>query len=211
MIAFLVILSLIFLSAAVYFFIPWYKVRNDIRKFKDLYDGDESDMELIYVDTLGNHWYQYKNVLNLPPMRAIRAEIRSIDAEFCLTPQMWDQLYILIKLAFNKGDYMRAGHFIDIVNERRTLPAEEETLKAMCDAYFLLKGENPKNTSEFWYKKKQEAWSKDGDCNAFFLRLAMSMVRDIKEVSKEDFLTFLHRQAESDSLNRALRHDMARS
>lgn len=196
------VLAFIFFLVSCYLAYPWLRERYSFRQYLDEYRSAESLMEHVYTSRNGTKVYQYKNVLNLPPKRAIKAELQMKLSTLCLTAKMFDEYTAAMKAACNKNDLQRVGYLIGRMEERRTLPAEENTLAALSDTLLLLEGENPKATSEFWMKKKRKLWEEDDDCYAFFLHVALTCTRDIKEQSPEETLRSLRFQAEQHLLHR---------
>jgi len=71
------------------------------------------------------------------------------------------------------------------------MAAERQTLLDLADCYFLIEGEDPKLPSEYYTKKKMEVWSKDPECEAFFLTAANSSIQNFSELSDTDLLQYL--------------------
>ena len=88
------------------------------------------------------------------------------------------------------------------MEQRRALAEEEDTLKSLADAYFLIEGENPKQTSDFWFEKKKEAWKKDPECYAFFLLESFRNIRTTKGLSSTDLLDYFRTNAQEQALSR---------
>ena len=195
-------LLIIFIASTIYFFIPWLKTHRNIRKYRELYKSHDSKLSLCYTDKDGNNWYQFTNLLNMYPMRAIRAEVATNASHLGITPEMFDRYIREAKIALDKGNHSRVGHLLERMDERRLLAAEEETLKGLADAFFVLEGEDPQTTSPYWFDKKKEIWSKDPECYAFFLHAAFSLLRTTSELSKTDLLNYLQTQASGKLLNR---------
>lgn len=185
------ILTILFFSTSVYLGLPWIKRKYSIRKHRDEYKALENDIEVIYDDEFGNRWYQFKNVMSMPSKRAIAVERATRLAKLGLTEKMFDEYTFALKQANNVKDTNRIGYLVGRMEERRTLAADENTIVGMADGYFFLEGENPKTPSAYWLKKKKEIWAKDDKCYAFFLHKSFSTIRDIKDISEEDFLRSL--------------------
>ena len=196
------VLAIIFFLTSVYLFVPWYKRYRSIKTHRKEYEAADSKLECIYTDSFGNNWYGYKNVLDMAPLRGIRAEVASRMARLCLTDEMFDKYVAQIKSACNHGDLVRVAGLVDRMSERRLRPAEIETIKSLADAYFLLEGENPKETSEYWFDKKKEIWSKDQACMSFFFHEAFKQIRNAGQLSQSDLLNYLLTQQVEDQLSR---------
>lgn len=202
MIISLIVLTIVLFSTTCYFAHPWIRQRYAFRKYRDEYKSAESKMECVYTAKDGTRVYKYKNVLNMPPRRAIRAEVATRMSKLCMTEKMFDEYTRAMTVACNKNDLKQVGYLIGRMEERRTLPAEQNTLEALADSFLLLEGENPMSTSEYWFKKKKALWAADEDCHAFFLHTALRLTRSIDDLSPIDTLRFLQNQAAEYSLSR---------
>jgi hypothetical protein len=196
------ILCTLLLGTSIYFFIPYWKREKAIAEHRKEYLSAETKLEPCYTDILGNRWYQFKSSLDMPPLRSIRCEVATRMANLGLTEKMFDDYTDQIKKALNRGDVSRAGYLVNRMEERRTLAAEEETLRQMCDSYFLIEGENPKECSDYWFQKKIEAWEKDPAAYAFFLHECLKYIRSIEGLSNTGLLQFLRNQAVEKALHR---------
>lgn len=172
-----------------------------IRKHLAAYNEQDGKMERIYTDAFGNNWYYYPNPLNIPPNRSMRVEVARRMTVLCMDDAMFDDYLKEIALALSRKDWNRCAYLVGRMEERRRLPAEENTLKALADGYFLLEGENPKECSDYWFEKKKDIWSKDEACKGFFLHRALSMTRDISDLSESDLLRSLTLEAVARSLH----------
>lgn len=202
-----VIFELMYEFTTLFFFIttailvvPIIRRKMIIRFYAREYKSEESKMEHVYTDVFGNRWFQYKNFLNLPPKRAIAGELAVRMASLCLDDKMFDKYTAIIREACNKKDLVTVANYIQRMEERRLLPAELNTTMSLANAFFLIEGENPKSTSDFWFKEKKKIWEQDEDCAAFFLHKALSITRDISDISQTDLLLYFQRQAVDQAL-----------
>lgn len=198
----LTILSIVFFGTSVYLFLPWLKIRQNTKKYREEYRKNLPKMEVIYVDKFGNNWFHFPNLLNLPVKRGIRGEVVQRMAKLGMTEEMFDQYMVEIKRLCNRNDLVGVAGYIDRMNERRMLPAEENSLVNLANAFFVLEGEDPSQVSDHWFARKKAIWAEDPDCYAFFLHRAMSLLRDISALSETDLLEFLQRQAVEKALHR---------
>lgn len=182
------ILTIVFTAVSAWLYLPVLKRKKWNRKHKEFYQSIDSPIEPVYTDMFGNKWYRYTNHLILPAKRTIRVEMLGRHAMICISENMWAQYIVKLKAACNKGKMHDVSVLVGAMEERSTRAAEAESLLELANAFFLIEGEDPKATSEFWGKKKKEIWSKDSDCEAFFLICAFAIIKDSNELSDTDLL-----------------------
>jgi hypothetical protein len=193
-------LTLLFLATTIYLLVPVIRRKYIIRYYAREYSSEESKMEHVYTDVFGNKWYQYKNFLNMPPKRAAAGELAVRMSQLCLDEKMFDQYTAIMRDACNRKDLVTVANYIQRMEERRLLPAEMNTTMALANAFFMIEGENPMSTSEYWFKEKKKVWEQDEACAAFFLHKALSITRDISDISQTDLLLYFQRQAVDQAL-----------
>ena len=204
MIVNLILLTLTILISIKFWWLPIYRYRKNTKDYIKEYTSLDSKLEHCYTAQFKGEsykFYKFKNVLDLPPKRAIAAEVATKMANLCLTEKMYDDYLMRIKKALNKSDMVQAAGLVTRMEERRTLAGELLTIQALADCYFLIEGENPLQISPYWFEKKKAIWSNDEDCDAFFLHSAFSMMRDIQESSAISIRNYLRSQEIERALN----------
>lgn len=196
------ILAILFFLSTVFFAIPWIKTRVKVGKYLKHYVGPESKLEVCYTDALGNKWYKWKSQLDMAPLRAFRVEVATKMANLGLTEAIYDMFMDRMVQAVNRNDLQKVGELLGRMKQRRELAAEEKSLQALANVYFLLEGENPKEPSDFWFGKKKEIWEKDPECYAFFLIESFRSIRSISGLSSTDLLDYIHSTTQSAALSR---------
>ena len=103
-----------------------------------------------------------------------------------------------IRDAINLKSYTRACSKIDELETRTTWAAEPKTLRRLAHIFTMLEGEDPGQPQQHFFEKKLEIWSKDSDCEAFFLHMAFGVVRSLELLSETDLVNYLRtKEAES--------------
>lgn len=194
MIISLAVLLLLSLAYSLWLTLPILKRKKWNKKHKAFYQSEDSGISHIYTDSFGNNWYQFTTHLLLPAMRSIAAEVAARHAELCMTPEMFAQYVVKLKAACNKNKLVDVAGLIASMEERVSRAAERETLLALADCYFLMEGEDPKHPTKHWSERKRDVWSKDAECEDFFLTAANSLVRNLTGLSDTDLLKYLMKQ-----------------
>ena len=83
------------------------------------------------------------------------------------------------------------------------MAAEEKTLQSLANCYFLIEGENPNDTSPYFYELKKDIWSKDTACYGFFLQNAFGIMRNLDDLSSVDILSYLREKAVEEVIQRS--------
>ncbi len=177
-------------------------------KYLEEYENQSSRIVECYIDDLGNKWLMFENLTALPAKRAIEGGIMSRHAELCLTPELFDEYMntIFTTLTTNVNKQKAAEEVLRLVariQERRTWAAETHTVEALANVYFMLEGEDPKDTSNYWFDKKKEIWAKDSKCHAFFLQSAFSTMRGFKDLSNTGIPSYLAQKAAEEALSQS--------
>lgn len=188
----LIILILAFTT--VYFAWPTIKRRKWNRQWKTFYESEDSGIQHVYTDNTGSRWYQFTAKIALPAQRSIAAEVAARHAELCMSPKVFVDYLVKMKELCNSGNLVGVAGLLSRMEERATRAAERETLLDLANCYFLLEGENPKQITQSWSKRKREIWDKDQDCEAFFLICANALIRSSSELSDTDLLLCLMKQ-----------------
>jgi hypothetical protein len=165
------------------------------KRLAKVFQGEEAKLSVVYVDKLGNEWRQYDNIFHMKWKRAKEAKQAAAHADMCVNPEMLDSylekiLNALINMPNEAGKKIAVKH-LNNLQERRTWAAEETTLQKLANCYWILEGEDPAETSEYWFDKKKEIWKQDSDCYAFFLNSAFLIIRNVKDLSDTGMLEYL--------------------
>lgn len=164
-------------------------------KLRASFKGEEAKLEVVYVDKLGNTWFKNTSIFSMRVQRCIEARQAAAHAEMCVTPEMLDD-YIEKTLdslinGVGKSSKEKAIELLLKLKERRTWAAERLTLEKLANAYFLLPGEDPFETSPAYFEKKKAIWAEDPHCYAFFLNLSLLIIRNVKNLSETGTLEYL--------------------
>lgn len=202
---FFIITTVVFLSVAIYLFIPFIKHKTQIRNYHSNYllIEEKPDIEILYVDRMGNRWAGFKDPMKTPTNRALQGELFSQWSELCMTPD-----YFAVEMNkgitfLNKGRNIQAGYIFNELMTRSRWAAHKSSLELLANVLFMLPGENPMHPSDEFMQKKKDIWAKDPDCEAFFLHLAFGHIRHLHQLSKKDFMNYLVMKELEEKLTRA--------
>lgn len=201
------IVIIILFSSTVYFFIPYWKDRTAIKRFHSFYKQEEEkpEMEVVYVDRLGNNWYQFKDLMKAPAGRTSGAEAMSKWQEMNMTAD-----YMALKLneainLINKAKQVQAGAVLNEMLVRATWAAERVSLENLANQLFLLDGENPLAATQEFMDRKKAIWKQDPDCEGFFLHRALLHTRHLGELSASGLVSYLNQKEIENSLTKTSR------
>jgi len=133
-------------------------------------------LTLIRTDALGNNWYEFNQISNVPVTRTLQIETAQKHAEFCIGTKELDEAIKLAKSALinPKGaDIVTAVNILHELEIRRLMNLEAETLKAFAKAVFVIEGEDLRGENNDAYeRRKDECFAKDPESRDFFLQRA---------------------------------------
>ncbi len=175
-------------------------------KYKEAYESTLAPLVECYVDSFDNKWYHFENLTQLPWKRSSEGNIFHKHSELAVTPEQYDEVLArLITAASGPGSKQKACEevikLVTRLQERRTWAAELRTVEGLANCYFILEGEDPSETSEYWFQKKKDIWAQDKDCHAFFLRSAWRTTRSFKDLSDTGIVSYMLNKAINDPLN----------
>lgn len=171
------------------------------RKLEANWGKHAPNLEVCYVDKLGNKWYKMTNFLNIPTKRAIEAKIAHNHADLCVSPEVFDSAMNKLVIYLNQKNTVKASEIVTNLQHRRTYAADEQTLLNLINCYFLLEGEPAEDTNPYWFDKKKEIFSKDKECYAFFLNSSFLTLRNVSELSDTGILDYLQTKAQDELLS----------
>lgn len=125
----------------------------------------------VYCDALGNTWYMYDNIGEMPITRKIDVEVAQKFAALSLGRNELAEGLELILDYSSRAQNKKALEIAFKLKERLEFAAEERTLRAYACQLFLLNDEDPtKPTTAHYNDAKNAAFDKDEECRDFFLR-----------------------------------------
>jgi len=148
----------------------------------------------IFTDKQGNKWYTFARVsdaLKMPQKRAVLAEVSTKYAEMNMTKDDLERFIAAIQEECNKGKLTKAFYFLELMKERLTWAAEEETLLDLACVYFLLEGENVLACTPEMTAKKKAILREDAEARAFFLVTAYNCTAHYGSISETGILDYL--------------------
>lgn len=148
---------------------------------------------VIYTDKFGNEWREYVNPQEMPAIRCIAAEIATRWAAMKMTPEEFKRLYKEAKKEANKGDIVKAFSYMDEMERRVDLIAEETTLQELACCYYLLPGEDETDFSSMDRTQKLEIFKRDSAANDFFLDRSFRSTQIFSEYSDTPIHEYLNR------------------
>lgn len=200
-------LCILLLITSIYLFIPFWKHKTAIKRFYSFYliTEEKPEIEVCYVDRLGNNWYQFKDLMKAPAGRTSAAEAMGKWAEMNMTAD-----YMAIKLNeainfINKAKQVQAGTILSEMLVRATWAAERTSLENLANQLFMLDGENPLAATAEDMEKKKAIWKKDPDCEGFFLHRALLHTRHLGELSASGLVSYLQQKEIENSLMKTSR------
>lgn len=200
--------TIIATSTASYLFLKFREAQKPLKSFAKYYERTEAvpELELIRVDKFGNKWFALKNIMQLSAKRATDSEFASRWAEYGMTQELFVKNMTKAKALLSK-DPSASGNIIQDLIDRATLACEEETLKLLAAQLYLLDGENPIMLTQEALERKLKIWSEDEESKGFFLHLAYMTLRDLKQLSESDLLTYLREQQIKSVMEKQRRSD----
>lgn len=159
---------------------------------KDLGAIEALDTVLVYSDANGNNWYGLRDPLKLPADRAISALVAMRRNDLNYTAEDEREWATKAIEAHNAGDHAMVGHYLSVKLDRLDWAAEEKTLLEVAKVYHWM-NEEPRDGAMLpvWQARKDEAFSADPDCRAFFLREAYWLTAGFSDLSLSDIPTYL--------------------
>lgn len=187
--------TIIAASAAGYLYLQKEIALKPFKSFAKYYERTEAvpELEFIREDKFGNKWFALRNIMQLSAKRATDSEFAARWSEFGITQDLYVRQMTKAKALVTK-DAIAAGSIIQDLIDRATLAAEEETLKLLALQLFLIEGENPIMLTEEFRDKKLKIFAEDEETKGFFLHSAYMSLRDLKQLSEGDLLTYLKEQ-----------------
>jgi hypothetical protein len=189
------ITTIIASSTAGYLYLTKNIALKPLRSFAKYYERTEAvpELEFIRQDKFGNKWFAFRNIMQISAKRATDSEFASRWSEFGITQELYVRQMSKAKSLVTK-DAIAAGSIIQDLIDRATLAAEEETLKLLALQLFLIEGENPLILTPEFRDKKLKIFAEDEETKGFFLHSAYMSLRDLKQLSEGDLLTYLKEQ-----------------
>lgn len=185
------IISILLLGLSIYLFIPYWKHKTAIKRFHSYYLKEENkpELEVVYVDKMGNKWYRAKSLMQYPTARMEAAETAGVYSELCMSPDYFAQKLIELRELHKDSDRVREIA-IDL-QQKSSKSATRITLQYLAHALYMLDGENPINPTKEFLKKKLEIWQRDPECEGFFLHMALGHTRVLDGLSRHDLMRSL--------------------
>ena len=155
------------------------------------YDQVNKPTEVSHIDRFGNKWYAYSAHMALPVKRYREANRAMAMAEMAITKERLERWLSEIQQNARVNNYNKVIAIAQNILDRMNVAAELVTLEHLANCLFLLEGEEPQETTQFWYDKKKEIWQNDSETHAFFLHAALSTIRNLQDLSRQDLASFL--------------------
>lgn len=164
------------------------------REWKDPRSGSEYVVHHCYTDTLGHHWYEFEEPLQMPSSRGVETEFAAEWAMLHLTP---DDLLAFIDKLKEQGS---AGKVVDmfgtltVLEARVKAQADMKSLSELAKAYFLIDDEPLGNMTVHHNELKEDVWRKDPEARGFFLQRVFASILGFSQFSALDILTYFRDQ-----------------
>lgn len=165
------------------------KARKNYQDFvNELNDGN---LIHVYTDSFGNKWFTWPVPAQMPPERALMAEIAASSFDMNMNREDMVKYVEDCLNHCNKGKLTEVVKILSNMQERLQYAAMTETLLSLAQCYFMLDGENLRQPSPADSKRKSDIWEQDAECRAFFLRAAFKHTAIYSLMSETDILTYL--------------------
>ena len=173
------------------------KHKKTIEDFKKNYKVEETmpELEWVYTSNDGTKWFQFKDPLQISAYRGAACEAASRWSELCMTPEYFAKKVMDIsKLAVAKKTDLIVKACVEL-EQRASEAAELKTLQILAANLYMIEGENPIILTPEYLQKKIAIWTKDVDCEGFFLAKAFKSLRLYNDLSDIDFISYLRNKA----------------
>lgn len=172
--------------------------RNRIRVFirrrraVDFYNAIQNDTLIhVHTDIQGNKWYTWQDVRQLPPERAIMAEMALHQLDMAITRDSLMKYLNRMVNNCNQGLITKVAYDIETLLDRLSWVAEEKTLEELALVYLVIEGENYRAPSQKDTQRKKKVFVEDEESKGFFLRLAWKNTSLYSSISDTDILRYL--------------------
>lgn len=157
----------------------------------------EIQLKPIYADKFGNTWLEYINDLQFPYTRKLLATRYLLGAGIGLSlKEVADITKQTLEAHSKKQELLVAEKLISLLEKVEYADSEDSMLNFAC-VHFLLNGEHAEYADSEFAVKKKEILEKDDAARDFFLSELKSKVKELRELSKSGFQSFMTAQKQS--------------
>jgi hypothetical protein len=144
----------------------------------------------------GEQWYVIAESSIIPYESKLKIDEAIKLAGMGLSPAFLDEMDAYMNEVRNvrsggKIDFTKVFALWDELMLRRKLLFELDAMLNLCACFAILEDENPYEFNDAFYALKVKKLREDREAQDFFLRIAISMLPHLKDISEHDFLTYL--------------------
>lgn len=186
------ILSVLLAAVSTYAYLAYREKRRAKEATLEFYRENENhDLEHIYTDLKGNKWYTLKDPKKIPKYREIEVQIAMRQLHNRITDVELAGFCEKIREALDEQKFTKAAGYVERLEERISYAVEMTTLLQLAKSFFFLEGENINRPSQKFNDLKDEIFSDDLECRAFFLQGAWKLTDLYASMPVTDILTYL--------------------
>lgn len=153
---------------------------------------DKNDkLKEIFISKNGTKFYGFVEPLNIPPTRGLAAEKAIRFMGMRLTNRSLKALIQEIKTLAGASDLVGAFSIVQEIEYRLNFMTEESSILDLVCIYFVIDGEDPEVPTEEINRKKHKIFEEDPQARAFFLRIGISLSKELSGKREEDVLAYL--------------------